>query len=190
MDQNRTEFYKRISRASQRVTVESPVLGPSKSRRMVRNERIAEMLGRQKAFTEELGAMSVPRDVLRKPALWTPILSFVLALSMGALAAMLARYLKFRIAGAPAGSADLDMGLDVIFAIAIAFLLRELVSLSAVRHMGAQLAGILLAVVTMHNMVHRMPETFTRLFSPDWVSHVTETTEPGTLNFRGQSYHI
>ena len=113
---------------------------------------------------------------------------------MGGMAAVIARALRYQISGQISGTvtpnADFDLALDVIFAIVIAFVLREAVSLSAVKRMGAQCAGILLAMATMHNVVHHMPDMFARLFSTQWVEHVMQTTEPGTLNFRGQSYKI
>jgi hypothetical protein len=156
---------------------------------MERSERISMMLARQDAFSKGQEIRGLDMD---KPALWTPILAVILAVGMGALAAMLARFVHFQLTGSIGFnmSADMDFVLEVLMAIAIAFWLRELVSLCAIRQMGAQFAGILLALVTMHNVVHQIPEPFVRLFSPEWVQHVKETTEPGTLVFRGQAIHI
>lgn len=188
MDQ-RIDFQRRVGRVAHLSRVQRPGIGPSKSQRMERNERIQTMLERQEAW--DAGQEFYGAD-LDKPAPWTPFLSVVLAVAMGAMSAMIARYIHFHLTGTVGFnlSANLDFTVDALLAIAIAFWLRELVSLSAIRQMGAQFAGILLALTTMHNVVHEMPGPFTRLFSTEWVEHVTETTEPGTLVFRGREIHI
>lgn len=190
MGQSHTDFHRRIGRAAHMKREQRTFALPNKSARMHRNERITAMLERQDAFSKDMPASkSAPLEV---KTFWTPYVASFLALAMGALAALIARYIRFQLTGSLAGaaSADLDLLIDVVFAIAIAFLLRELVSLSAIRQMGAQFAGVLLALVTMHNVVHHNPEVFSRLFSAEWVSHVTQTTDPGTLLFRGQSFAI
>jgi hypothetical protein len=186
---HRSDFQRRIGRVAHLTRVQRPGVGPSKSLRMERSERINLMLARQDAFSKGQEFHGLDMD---KPAPWTPILAVILAVAMGALAAMVARFVHFQLTGAIGFnmSADMDFALDVLMAVAIAFLLRELVSLCAVRQMGAQFAGILLALITMHNVVHEIPGPFIRLFSPEWVQHVKETTEPGTLVFRGQVIHI
>lgn len=188
MDQ-KIDFQRRIARVAPIISDQRAGVGPSKSPRMERNERIQTMLERQEAWDKGQEFYGVNLD---KPAPWTPFLSVILAVAMGALSAMIARYIHFQLTGAVGVnlSANLDVTVDVLLAIAIAFLLRELVSLSAIRQMGAQCAGILLALITMHNIVHEFPGPFTRLFSSEWVQHVTETTEPGTLVFRGREIHI
>lgn len=188
MDQ-RIDFQRRIGRAAHLTRGQRTGIGPSKSQRMERNERIQTMLSRQDAWDKEQDHYGLDQT---KPAIWTPFLSVILAVAMGAMAAMIARYIHFHLTGVVGFnlSANLDFVVDVLLAIALAFWLRELVSLSAVRQMGAQFAGILLALTTMHNVVHEMPDRFTRLFSAEWVQHVTETTNPGTLVFRGQEIRI
>ena len=185
MDQ-KMDFQRRIGRLAHTTRGKSPCVGPSKSQRM---ERIQTMLERQEAWDKGQEFYGVDLD---KPAPWTPFLLVVLAIAMGALSAMIARYVHFQLTGAIGVnlSANLDFTMDVLLSIAIAFWVRELVSLSAVRQMGAQFAGILLALVTMHNVVHAFPDPFSRLFSSEWVQHVTETTEQGTLIIRGREIHI
>lgn len=188
MDQ-RIDFQRRVGRAANLTHVQRAGIGPSKSQRMERSERIQTMLARQEAWDKGQEFYGVDLD---KPAPWTPILSVVLAVAMGSLSAMIARYIHFQLTGSIGFnlSANLDFTLDVLLAIALAFWLRELVSLSAIRQMGAQFAGILLALTTMHNVVHEFPGPFTRLFSAEWVEHVTLTTAPGTLVFRGKEIHL
>ena len=186
---HRVDFQRRIGRVAHLTRGQRVGVGPSKTQRMERNERIQTMLERQEAWDKAQDFYGIDHG---KPAVWTPFLSVILAIAMGALSAMVARYIHFHLTGAVGFnlSANLDFALDVLLAIALAFWLRELVSLSAIRQMGAQFAGILLALTTMHNVVHEMPEPFSRLFSAEWVAHVTQTTAPGTLVFRGQEIHI
>ncbi len=178
------DFHARLKRVSKNTQNGDTVVGPALTRAHQRNQRLVEMLSRH----EQEG---VHRARIEPRMKLTEILSYVLAFAMGGLAAIIARFLRFQLTGDAAQiSQDMDLALDIIFAIVVAFILREAVSLSAVKRMGAQFAGILLAIVTMHNVVHTMPDVFSKMFSEDWVTHVTQTTDPGTLYFRGHSYHI
>ncbi|WP_460273567.1 hypothetical protein [Celeribacter sp. ULVN23_4] len=184
MDQ-REEFYSRLGRVSRAPEKSLHAMGPAQTRNHGRNQHLKQMLERHKAQGVHGSMSGEPRLKL------TLVLSYLLAVAMGGLAALIARWLRFQISDdALQVSVNIDFLLNLVFAVLIAFILRELVSLSAVKHMGAQFAGILLALVTMHNVVHEMPDLFSRLFSPQWVSHVTATTDPGTVSFLGQSYHI
>ena len=187
---HRIDFQRRIGRLAQVKRDQRPDIGPSRTLRMERNERIHLMLARQAQWDKTKAIYGV--DHVEKPAPWTPILSVVLAVAMGAMSALIARYIHFHMTGVVGFnlSANLDFAVDMLLAIAIAFWLRELVSLSAIRQMGAQFFGILVALMTMHNVVHELPGPFTRLFSAEWVEHVTETTTPGTLVFRGAEIRI
>ncbi|WP_139267144.1 hypothetical protein [Celeribacter indicus] len=184
MDRQRQEFLDRIGRLSQGPQTAVPPAGPAPTQRMLRNRHLSQMLARHRA---ETGAPSapVPRRTL------TQVLSCLVAFGIGVLAAFLARALRYQLSGVPVqfGAAP-DLALDTIFAIAVAFLLREAVSLSAVKRMGAQLAGILFAMMTLHNAVHAMPDLFSRLLSLGWVAHVVATTAPHTLLILGQSYRL
>lgn len=182
------EFLNRLGRVARAPQNGVSMIGPAQSQNVGRNHRLTQMLQRHKSQGVHGRPMGEPRLKV------TQIISYVIAFGMGGMAAVIARALRYQISGQISGTvtpnADFDLALDVIFAIVIAFVLREAVSLSAVKRMGAQCAGILLAMATMHNVVHHMPDMFARLFSTQWVEHVMQTTEPGTLNFRGQSYKI
>lgn len=182
------EFLNRLGRVARAPQNGVSMIGPAQSQNVGRNHRLTQMLQRHKSQGVHGRPMGEPRLKV------TQIISYVIAFGMGGMAAVIARALRYQISGQISGTmtpnADFDLALDVLFAIVVAFVLREAVSLSAVKRMGAQCAGILLAMVTMHNVVHQMPDTFARLFSTQWVAHVMQTTEPGTLNFRGQSYKI
>lgn len=155
--------------------------GPSRSRYYARNQRLAEIADR---------AMAQPGAVSRKqrPGSFSlPFLPQVVALIMGAVAVTLAQYLRFTFAGPEtfSGAPWLGIVADSGFAIAILFLLREMVSLSALRHPAMQCAGILIGVVAMHNAVHAAPDLFSGLLSQEWVQFVTATTERNTVGIEG-----
>lgn len=183
MDHQQQDFFNRMRRVAHRAPRSTFHDGPAETRAQQRNRRLNEMLERNKA--EARGYTSDPRLKTSQIAAW------VLALALGVLAAFLARFLRFQVTGNPAStSPDIEFALDVIAAIFVAFLIREALSLSAVKRIGAQFAGILLAMFTMHNAVHAMPSTFEGLFSRDWVQHVQQTTRAGTFNVLGRSYDI
>ncbi|WP_417248874.1 hypothetical protein [Celeribacter sp.] len=164
----------------------NPFVGPSEHRNAARNRYLSEMLERH---DELIGRMSEAYDPVAR---LTPYLSVFLAIALGMLAVFLSQFILFLIAPTPIDSfgADVSLIVDFSFAIAVAFLLREALSLSAVKRMGTQFAGIALALVTMHNVVHAYPVPFERLFSPEWVAHVQDTTDPHSFYFRGESYPI
>ncbi|MEM5468110.1 hypothetical protein [Celeribacter marinus] len=189
MDASQHRFYQRMNASGHGSNANTPLAGPSKNKQFVRNQHLSAMLERHDALIGQAKRTQFRRDPVAAIA---PYLSVVLAFAMGGLAAIIALFVRFQLAGEVTSplSPDVELTLDIVFAIAIAFMLREVVSLSAVKRMGAQFAGILLAIVTMHNVVHAMPEPFERLFSPAWVSNVQATTDAGTLQFRGHSYHL
>lgn len=162
----------------------SPFTGPTEHRTAARNRYLAQMLERHDAL---VGRMPSTRDPLAR---MTPVLSVFLAVALGVLAVFVSQFILFQLDETPFSHLSTDVALiaDFAFAIAVAFLLREALSLSAVKQMGAQFAGITLAMLTMHNVVHAIPEPLERLFSPEWVAHVQATTVPHSLHFRGHSY--
>ncbi len=46
-------------------------------------------------------------------------------------------------------------------------------------------AGLVLAILAMHNFVHMAPSYFSMIFSSDWVSEMRAHTVPNSLEFRG-----
>lgn len=189
MDKQRRDYFDRIDRLKKSNGSLSD-MPPTQTQIMYRNRYLSSMIERHDAFMAQFPAYKKDKSILRFKI--TPLISYLLAFAMGALAAMIAQFLRFQIEGnaGPIFAADTDLALDVIFSIVVAFILREIVSLSAVKRMGAQVVGILLTIVTMHNAVHHMPDVFTQVFSSQWVSSVMSQTEAGTLYFRGESYRI
>ena len=178
------EFYIRLSRLPQPAVNTDLLLGPSRARNVDRNQRLSEMTERYQRGP--YGDAYKPRAAL--PI--TPVVSYFFAFALGVMAAFIARFLRFQVEGVAHGAPDLNLIIDVVFAISVAFLVRELLSLSAVKRMGAQFAGILLALITMHNVVHMFPQAFEKTFSSEWVEHVTSTTQAGTLHVLGRDYDL
>ncbi|WP_417258802.1 hypothetical protein [Celeribacter sp.] len=189
MERSHLRFYQRLNATGHLSRTELPLAGPSKNRTFTRNQHLAAMLERHEELLGRAKRSKWRQDPVAAVA---PFLSVLLAFSMGWMAAIIALFLRFQLSGQSGSTLhpDIDLTLNIVLAIAVAFLLREVLSLSAVKRMGAQFAGILLAIMTMHNVVHAMPTPFARLFSPAWVTNVQSTTEAGTLQFRGHSYHI
>lgn len=196
MDRQQQDYYSRLGKSGHLSGTRNPFTTPAKNQNYARNQHLSQMLERQEAQMAEAKSSGTHRGfrqgLRRDPvAAVSPLLAVILAFALGGLAAIIALYLRFRISGTPvAASPDMELTLNILLAISIAFLLREVLSLSAVKRMGAQFAGILVAMVTMHNVVHYMPDPFAKVFSSEWVRHVQTTTEAGALHFRGESYKL
>lgn len=183
MDQ-RTEFQNRINRVADLNRDRTQQVGLSKTLRTQRSERINSVMERQDAWDKKHTRHGDADPKTTKS--WPHIFSVVLAISIGGISAIAARFTLFqssRYMGVDL-SPSIGLTLDIFLAIAIGFWVRELVSLSALRQIGAQFLGIFLALMTMHNVVHQLPDSFARLLSPEWVEHVKQSTQPGTLQFR------
>lgn len=110
---------------------------------------------------------------------------------IGFAAVPLSRFAMFqsRGLGNPVDNPHLVMATDGIFAFCIAFfLVRMMLIASTKAHMISQVAGIWLALVTMHNFVHAQPDLWAKAFSPKWVQVMKDTTEPGTIFIFGTGF--
>lgn len=110
---------------------------------------------------------------------------------IGLLSVPLSRYAMFHSQGLGNSSAnpELVMAIDGVFAFCIAFfLVRMVLSVSCMSHMIAQVAGIWIALTSMHNLVHSHPGFWAQAFSAEWVERMIRTTEPGTLYLLGTGF--
>ena len=110
---------------------------------------------------------------------------------IGLLSVPLSRLAMFHSQGLGNSSAnpELVMAIDGLFAFCIAlFLVRMVLSVSCIHHMMGQVAGIWIALTTLHNAVHAYPDQWGQAFSPEWVAHVVQATEPNTLYLLGRSF--
>lgn len=110
---------------------------------------------------------------------------------IGLVSVPLLRLAMFHSQGLPDSSSkpELVMMIDAIFAFCIAFfLVRAILSVTSRAHMIAQVAGIWLALTSMHNLVHAYPDHWAQAFSPEWVERVIQMTEPNTLYLVGLAF--
>ncbi|MEM9869697.1 MAG: hypothetical protein AAF822_00445 [Pseudomonadota bacterium] len=110
---------------------------------------------------------------------------------IGFLSVPLLRLAMYHSQGLPSAAArpEFVMTIDALFAFCIAFfLVRVILSVTSRAHMTAQVVGIWIALTTLHNAVHAYPDQWGQAFSPEWVAHVVQATEPNTLYLLGRSF--
>ena len=119
-------------------------------------------------------------------------LSFGLALVVGALATMAARFFQFHVLGLPAiwPDSDAQMFSDLVIAGLLLVAVRRIIILHSGAHVTVMMLGAWLALVGMHNAVHAAPRPFVAVFSQPWVAQVTRSTSPGSLLVRGTSIRL
>jgi len=71
--------------------------------------------------------------------------------------------------------------LPVTLAYLAGFVLQQLFNFRRAEHVGAKTFGMILAVFTMHMVVHAAPAPFEFLFSEAWVHQVIRITDPTTI---------
>ncbi|WP_323764182.1 hypothetical protein [Marinovum sp.] len=113
------------------------------------------------------------------------------ALFLGLLAFVLSQLAGFHLLDLPDPemTADMHLVLDAVGAMAVLTALSMLFSAPS-GTLVIRLAGIALAMCTMHNLVHMQPELFAQVFSARWVEDVRSATAPGSILFRGVSYPL
>ena len=115
--------------------------------------------------------------------------SVLLSVVLGLLCLFGARYIRIGLAEIsdvgtdPSTLAAMDGGLAAIMAFIIGGILKH----KSLTHMIAQVAGIAVMGVAMHNLVWFFPAEFAQMFGPDYVQHVTEITAPLSLHFNGET---
>lgn len=147
--------------------------------------------GRAQVFNAADGLKREPerRVSRRKPV---GVVSVPIALILGAISLIVARLAIFRFGGLPEEFAkpDYELAAQAGMALGLVLLLAILFNMVRKRHLLASVAGIVLAMTAMHNLVHMAPGEWAKIFSPQWVSEIRATTEPNTLEFRGASYRL
>ncbi|WP_415922474.1 hypothetical protein [Tateyamaria sp. SN6-1] len=126
---------------------------------------------------------------------WTIDLGRVLSTAgaglIGLLSVPLLRFAMYHSQGLPDPTAKpgLVVMVDAIFAFCIAFfLVRVILSTTTRAHMVAQMAGIWVSLIGMHNLVHAYPDAWAEAFSPEWVQQTTQKTEANTLYLLGGTF--
>ncbi len=170
-------------------------------------ERLARIQSNGRAPSEELVAAASPAPTRAAPAkrakgAVSPLpdwrenirypLAFVRAFLIGAFAVFVSRYARFHLAdGSLVGEdADLVMLIDGFIATAAAFAIKEVFRIKGREFAPAQTAGVVMMVVSMHNLAHWAPTPMALIFSPEWVAEVQVYTLPNSILFRGVSFVI
>lgn len=112
-------------------------------------------------------------------------LSIVMAFVLGILTVVLARYCRFHLFGVEqSGDIIADhLIMDAAMSSGLAFVIRMATNLKSPVHLSAKSFGITAGVLTMHMAVHRFPEIFDFLFSPQWTDLVIASTEANGILF-------
>jgi hypothetical protein len=115
------------------------------------------------------------------------VLAFPLCVLIGVLSHAIYLYADWLIAGLPrtAENIDLEMFKVALAGSAIAVLVSHPLGLREHALLLAKLAGVVLGMLFLHNLVHLYPVAFETVFSPLWVAKVTAMTEPHSMLFRG-----
>ncbi len=149
-----------------------------------RLERIAAHTGNTNATLHIGGADQLPQAALKRAVLGktrprvkaSSTLASPLALVSGALAWVWAQW------SLPVLLQSTDFWMSLVAAVAVMLLLRLVLGLKGPLMLAAQVIGLALAIVGLHNAVHLWPEPFAALFTPDWVQQVLASTQPMTLS--------
>ncbi len=115
--------------------------------------------------------------------------ALVMGLLIGVLAVAAVRYMRFRVSGTVLGGPDADMLMlaDLVLAGTLAILLRAIFRFRSKAHGFGKFAGVVLAVLFMHNAVFVAPEPFTRVYSAQWVGQIMRETRPQSLFLAGHT---
>lgn len=149
-----------------------------------RLERIATHTGHTNATLHIGGADQLPQAALKRAVLGkarprakaNSPLAAPLALISGALSWVWAQW------SLPVLLQSTDLWMSLLAAGAVMLLLRLVLGLTGPLTLAAQVAGLALAIVGLHNAVHLWPAPFAALFTPDWVQQVLASTQPMTLS--------
>ncbi len=116
----------------------------------------------------------------------------VMCVLLGAVMLMAARYVRWTYLGIDeAGSAaDTLMMIDFGMAAMAMFLLGGVIGQKTLKHMVAQVAGIGIMMVLMHNLIWLAPAEFAQVYGQDYVNQVQATTAPTSIYLRGETILI
>jgi len=115
------------------------------------------------------------------------LMSVVMSVILGVICLMAARYVRFHLAAIPeagTGATTLTV-MDVGIAMFLALLIGGMVQLKTFRHVLAQVSGIAVMLVAMHNLVWIYPAEFAQVYSQAYVDQVISLTEPLSIYFNG-----
>lgn len=123
------------------------------------------------------------RDNIQGPA------SYATAFAFGLVAVFLVRLVRFHVFGGSlvGENPDLTMAIDFAAGFALAFGAFKLMPWSGIPFAFAQVAGVIVTLVFMQNVVHSAPILFKLAFSSEWTEETIAMTEPSSMLVRGYS---
>jgi len=113
-------------------------------------------------------------------------ISLPMAFGIGVVSVIIARWTRFAIYGLQSPGADVaieTMLIDGVLAMALGFVIGQMTALKSASQMLAKGFGVTACVVGMHLLVHRAPDLFTELFSPEWVNQIITSTDRNGILF-------
>ena len=143
------------------------------------------------AFQERAARVSarrakVPEPSQRRFAVYMENASYPLAILacfvIGVVTIVFLRWIRFQISG----EIDPNAGLGVVDALLIGGMTmatREVMNFRQPAFTAANVLGLCLGMLTMHNFIHLLPELFARMFSEKWVDVMTYETAFPSLMF-------
>ncbi len=116
-------------------------------------------------------------------------LTILCAVLIGVLANICTRWISFYSDVPPPTADNIDyiMVMDFVIAMMASSIIGVICRFGIRAYIGLRIAGILGAMVGLHNLVHLYPALFEQIFSPAWVGAMLGNTEAGSLLIRGVS---
>lgn len=130
------------------------------------------------------------KGIEKQPAKPLGIFGMVLSAGLGAVALVVALYLRFAITGeaGPLGNTDAAMVTNGGIGLAVAFFSGYMLKMPMLKFVPISAVGVLAGLVSFHNLVHIYPSQFANVFSPTWVDQVVSATEANTIIWRGETF--
>lgn len=116
----------------------------------------------------------------------------MLALLAGLVSVVAARYAQFHLLSDNIGdlAPDIILAGEFIMASSVGMVLRIAMAVQGKDKLMAQTVGVWAGIVGLHNVVHKMPDLFTTLFSSEWVGAVMASAPFQSIVFRGVVFTI
>lgn len=119
------------------------------------------------------------------------MMGMLMSLILGAMCLIGARYVRFEVAGISELDSDPSsiLAMDAGLALMAAFVIGGVIKHKSLRHMAAQLAGVAVLAVGMHNIVWMVPEQVAQVFSSDYIGQVQQLTVPMSIYVNGETVY-
>lgn len=116
-------------------------------------------------------------------------LTIIFAFLVGVLANIGTRMISFlsNAAAPTADNIDYLLVMDFVIAMMLSSIIGVIFRIGIKDYIGIRIAGVIAAMIGLHNLVHLYPQKFEMVFSPVWVGIVINNTEPNSLLVRGVS---